>query len=74
MGVPVPGFVKGRLLPGPTKSTQEEVEPIPREGEYAAASDLQAANPEETPQERYRPAAVDERPGARLPAQVSCRK
>ena len=58
MGVPVPGFVKGRLLPGPTKSTQEEVEPIPREGEYAAASGLQAANPEETPQERYRPAAV----------------
>ena len=57
MGVPIPGFVKGRLLPGPTKSTQEEVEPSPREGEYAAAADLQQARPEEEPQERYHPAA-----------------
>lgn len=55
MGVPVPGFVKGRLLPGPTKSTQEEVEPSPREGDYATASELQHARPEEDPQERYRP-------------------
>ena len=58
MGVPVPGFVKGRLLPGPTKSTQEEVEPSPREGDYAAASQLQQANPEESPQQRYRPSAA----------------
>ncbi len=58
MGVPVPGFVKGRLLPGPTKSTQEEVEPSPREGDYAAASQLQQATPEESPQQRYRPSAA----------------
>lgn len=58
MGVPVPGFVKGRLLPGPTKSTQEEVEPTVREGEYAAASTLKEARPEETLQERFRPLAA----------------
>jgi len=58
MGVPVPGFVKGRMLPGPTKSTQEEVEPSPREGAYAVASQLQQARPEEAPQERYRPSAA----------------
>jgi hypothetical protein len=58
MGVPVPGFVKGRLLPGPTKSTQEEVEPSPRQGDYAAASELQQARPEEAWQERYRPLAA----------------
>lgn len=58
MGVPVPGFVRGRLLPGPTKSTQEEVEPTPREGAYAAASSLSPARPEETPQESYRPSAA----------------
>jgi hypothetical protein len=57
MGVPVPGFVRGRLLPGPTKSTQEEVEPSPREGEHATVSDLHQALPEEDPQERFRPAA-----------------
>ena len=58
MGVPVPGFVKGRLLPGPTKSTQEEVEPTPREGPYVTASDLPTAHPEETRQEHYRPSAA----------------
>ncbi len=58
MGVPVPGFVKGRLLPGPTKSTQEEVEPSPREGNYTVASELQQARPEEAALERYRPSAA----------------
>ncbi|MGL5018791.1 MAG: hypothetical protein ACRDBP_11700 [Luteolibacter sp.] len=59
MGVPVPGFVKGRLLPGPTKSTQEEVEPSPSEGEYANAANLPLASSEEQPQEHYHPAAAD---------------
>lgn len=58
MGVPVPGFVQGRMLPGPTKSTQEEVEPSPREGAFAAASELRPARPEESPQESYRPSAA----------------
>jgi len=58
MGVPVPGFVKGRLLPGPTKSTQEEVEPSPRPGDYASRSELTQARPEEAAQERYRPLAA----------------
>lgn len=58
MGVPVPGFVRGRLLPGPTKSTQEEVEPSPHEGAYAGAAERQQAFPEEIPQERYRPMAA----------------
>jgi hypothetical protein len=57
MGVPIPGFVKGRLLPGPTKSTQEEIEPSPREGEYATAADHPQARPEEEPQESYHPAS-----------------
>jgi hypothetical protein len=56
MGVPIPGFVRGRLLPGPTKSTQEEIEPSPVEGKHATATDLPQANPEEEPQERYHPA------------------
>jgi hypothetical protein len=59
MGVPIPGFVRGRLLPGPTKSTQEAIEPAPVEGEYATATDHSQARPEEEPQERYRPAAAD---------------
>jgi hypothetical protein len=59
MGVPVPGFVRGRLLPGPTKSTQEEVEPSPVEGAYATAANLPQARPEEEPQEHYHPAAAD---------------
>ncbi len=58
MGVPVPGFVKGRLLPGPTKSNQEEVEPTPRESDYVTASDLTIAEPEEAPQEHFRPSAA----------------
>lgn len=56
--ITVPGFVRGRLLPGPTKSTQEEVEPSPREGDYAAASQLKQATPEESPQQRYCPSAA----------------
>lgn len=59
MGVPIPGFVRGRLLPGPTKSTQEEVEPLAKEAAYASASDLPQASPEEEPQERYHPAAAN---------------
>lgn len=54
MGVPVPGFIRGRMLPGPTKSTQEEVEPTPQAGEYAAAASLPQTNPGEDPQERFR--------------------
>lgn len=54
MGVPVPGFLRGRLLAGPTKSTQEEVEPSPRDGEFAAAFDFPATLPEEDAQERFR--------------------
>ena len=57
MGVPVPGFVKGSLMPGPTKSTQEEVTPSPREGQYAHASALQPLAAQEVPVERYRPDA-----------------
>jgi hypothetical protein len=59
MGVPIPGFVRGRLLPGPTKSTQEEIEPSPVEGGYAAATAQPQARPEEEPQERYHPAAAN---------------
>jgi hypothetical protein len=59
MGVPIPGFVRGRLLPGPTKSTQEEVEPSPVEGTYATANNLPQSTPEEEPQERYQPTAAD---------------
>jgi hypothetical protein len=59
MGVPIPGFVRGRLLPGPTKSTQEEIEPSPVEGAYAAAAAQAQARPEEEPQERYHPAAAN---------------
>lgn len=55
MGVPVPGFVRGRLLPGPTKTTQEEVEPTPRAGEYTLASSLPKGQPEEDVQENFRP-------------------
>jgi hypothetical protein len=58
MGVPVPGFVRGRLLPGPTKSTQEQVEPVPREGESAALTTMPRASPTEDSQERFRPAAA----------------
>lgn len=54
MGVPVPGFLRGRLLAGPTKSTQEEVEPSPRDGEFAAAFDFPETLPEEDAQERFR--------------------
>lgn len=59
MGVPIPGFVRGRLLPGPTKSTQEEIEPSPAEGGFAAATAQPEARPEEDPQERYHPAAAN---------------
>jgi len=58
MGVPVPGFVRGRLLPGSTKSTQEEVEPSPRPGDYVEVSQLHQTQPQETHQERYRPSAA----------------
>ena len=54
MGVPVPGFIRGRMLSGPTKSTQEEVEPTPRAGEYAEATELPQSRPGEDPQERFR--------------------
>jgi hypothetical protein len=61
MGVPVPGFLRGRLLAGPTKSTQEEVEPSPRDGEFAAAFDFPETLPEEDAQERFRaPAPMGE--------------
>jgi hypothetical protein len=56
MGVPIPGFVRGRLLPGSTRTMQEEIEPSPAEGSHAAATALPQANPEENPQERYHPA------------------
>lgn len=57
MGVPVPGFVKGALQPGPTKSTQEKVTPTPREGEYAQATVLQPVTAKESRVERYKPTA-----------------
>jgi len=57
MGVPVPGFVKGALQPGPTKSTQEKVSPTPREGEYSQATILQPVATNESRVERYKPTA-----------------
>lgn len=55
MGVPVPGFVKGRLLPGSTKSTQEEIKPTPKPSKYFTASNLKSASPKENTQEHFRP-------------------
>ena len=59
LGVPIPGFVRGRLLPGPTKSTQEEAEPSTRRSPYAADAKVSPATPREERQERYRPSLAD---------------
>jgi len=57
MGVPVPGFVKGTLMPGPTKSTQEKIAAVPREAPYADASILRPTTVREQLMERYHPSA-----------------
>ncbi len=55
MGVPVPGFVKGKLLPGPTKTTQEESKPKVKKGDFVESLELPTGRPEEDAQKRYLP-------------------
>lgn len=59
LGVPIPGFVRGRLLPGSTKSTQEEAEPSSRQSNYTTVVSIESSDPHEEYQERYRPSVAD---------------
>jgi len=53
LGVPLPDFVKGRLLPGRTKTTKERTQPVPMPGEPAVAAAAAPRTLPEAPQSRF---------------------
>jgi len=59
LGVPLPDFVKGRLLPGRTKTTQERVDPVPIPGQVSDAVDTALRTLNEAPGQRYFVSAED---------------
>jgi len=53
LGVPLPDFVKGRLLPGRTKTTKERTQPVPMPGDAAVAAEAAPRTLPEAPQSRF---------------------
>ncbi len=53
LGVPLPDFVKGRLLPGRTKTTKERTQPVPMPGDAAVAATPAPRALPEAPQSRF---------------------